>query len=334
MRRPLRTVGCLTAMLLLLIGAARAETLRVGHTLAAPVAPIFIAKEKGYFAAEGLDVELVPFDAAGPIAVALTGGSIDFALAGSTASFYSLATRGEVQIIAGAVHEMPGWHAEAVVATNKGADAGIRSLKDLSGHSIAMSQLGSSFYYALGLITDKYGIDLKSIRIVQTQANANTVTAVAGNQTDAALGTFTGFTPLLQNKMAKLLAYVGDETPWQAAFIITTTKMARERPAIVEHWLKAFRHATRDYHDAFTNAQDQREDQPAAPEILAIMTKYLHQTPDELRPSIGYIDAEGRLDVKDVERQVAWYKAQGLVKGELGADAVIASRYVIPWAAE
>lgn len=113
MRRHWRAVGFVGVMLGFL-GAAQAETLKVGHTLAAPVAPIFIAKERGYFKAERLDVELVPFDAAGPIAVALTSGSIDFALAGSTASFYSLATRGEVQIIAGAVHEMPGWHAEAV----------------------------------------------------------------------------------------------------------------------------------------------------------------------------------------------------------------------------
>jgi len=323
----------LLAAVMNLASTAGAETLKVGYPMAAPVAPIFIAKEKGYYAAEGLDVELVPFDGAGPIAVAVTSASLDFALAGCTASFFSLAGQGAIQIIAGAVHEVPGFRAAAVVATNKGFAAGVKSLKDLGGRSVAMTQIGSSFYYALGLIAGKYGIDLKSIRIVQTQANGNTVSAVAGNQIDAAVGTFTGFTPLLERDGAKLLGFVGDEVPWQFAIIITSTKMARDRPEIVEHWLNAFRHATRDYHDAFSNAAGKREDQATAPEILAIMAKYLNQTPAQIGPSVGYVDPEARLDVKDIHRQIAWLEAQGLVKGKVDADRIIASRYIRPWRA-
>jgi NitT/TauT family transport system substrate-binding protein len=325
--------GVAAAMAIALACPAQAETLKVGFPSAAPVAPIFIAKEKGYYAAEGLDVELLPFDAAGPIAVAVTSGAIDFALAGSTASFYSLAGQGAIQIIAGAVHEVPGFHAAAIVATNKGFEAGVKSLKDLGGRNIAMTQIGSSFYYALGLIAEKYGVDLKSIRIIQTQANANTVSTVAGGQVDAAVGTFTGFTPLLERHGAQLLGFVGDEAPWQFAVIITSTKTARDKPETVERWLKAFRNATRDYHDAFTNAAEQREDQASAPEILAIMSKYLNQTPEQIRPSIGFVDAEARLDVKDIHRQVRWLEAQGLVKSKVDADAIIASRYILPWKA-
>jgi NitT/TauT family transport system substrate-binding protein len=329
-RMPSHLLGA-AAALLLFAGMAPAETLKVGYPSAAPVAPIFIAKEKGYYAAQGLDVELVPFDAAGPIAVAVTSGSIDFALAGSTASFFSLASQGAIKIIAGAVHEVPGFHAEAVVASNKGYDAGVTSLKDLGGRTIATTQLGSSFYYALGLVTEKYGIDIKSIRIIQTQANGNTVSAIAGGQADAAVGTFTGFNPLIERGSAKLLGYIGDEAPWQIAFIITSTKMARDNPDTVERWLKAFRNAAHDYHDAFTDAQGQRADQPTAPAIIAIMAKYLNQTPAQIGPSIGYVDPDGRLDVKDVERQIAWFRAQGLVKGSFDADAIIASRYILPW---
>jgi NitT/TauT family transport system substrate-binding protein len=325
--------GIAMALVAALGCSARAETLKVGYPTAAPVAPIFIAQAKGYYAAQGLDVELVPFDAAGAIAVAVTSGALDVALAGTTAPFFNLASQGAIEIIAGAVHEVPGFHAEAVVASNKGFDAGVKTLKDLGGRSIAMTQIGSSFYYALGLIADKYGVDLKSIRIVQTQANANTVSTVAGGQVDAAVGTFTGFTPLLDRGGAKLLGYVGDEAPWQIAVIIASSKMAAEKPAIVARWLTAFRAAAKDYHDAFTNAQGQREDQPTAPAILAIMAKYLNQTPDQIRPSIGYVDPEARLDVDDIGRQIAWYEAQGLVKGNADAASIVAMRYVRPWPA-
>jgi NitT/TauT family transport system substrate-binding protein len=305
--------------------------LKVGFPTAAPVAPIFIAQEKGYYAAEGLDVELVPFDAAGPIPVAITSGSVDIALAGSTASFFSLASQGAVKIIAGAVHEVPGFHAEAIVATNKGYEAGVKSLKDLGGHSLATTTIGSSFYYALGLVTEKYNIDLKSLRIVQTQQNANTVSAVAGDQVDFAVGTFTGFTPLIHEGKAKLLAYIGDEVPWQIAYLLTSAKLADTQPETVEHWLAAYRHAARDYHDAFTNAQGAREDQATAPEILAIMEKYLKQSAERLEANIGYVDPEGRLDVPDVHHQAEWFAAQGLVKGKPDADKIIVSRYIRPW---
>jgi NitT/TauT family transport system substrate-binding protein len=310
---------------------AHADKLKVGYPTAAPVAPIFIAYEKGYYKAEGLDVELVPFDAAGPIPVAITSGSVDIALAGSTASFFSLASQGAVKIIAGAVHEVPGFHAEAIVATNKGYAAGVKSLKDLGGRSVATTAIGSSFYYALGLVAEKYKLDMKSLRIIQTQQNANTVSAVAGDQVDFAVGTFTGFTPLIHENKAKLLAYIGDEVPWQIAYLLTSAKLADTQPKTVEHWLAAYRHAARDYHDAFTNAQGAREDQATAPEILAIMEKYLKQSAERLEHSIGYVDPEGRLDVPDVHHQAEWFAAQGLVKGKPDPDKIIASRYIRPW---
>jgi hypothetical protein len=50
--------------------------------------------------------------------------------------------------------------------------------------------------------------------------------------------------------------------------------MTDSRPETVEHWLAAYRHAARDYRNAFTNAKGQREDLAGAPAILAIMEKY------------------------------------------------------------
>jgi hypothetical protein len=45
---------------------------------------------------------------------------------------------------------------------------------------------------------------------------------------------------------------------------------------------------------------------------------------------IGYDDPEGRLDVKDILRQVAWFRSQGLVKGEFDGESVIDQRYAVP----
>ncbi len=309
---------------------ARAESIKVGFVRTPPAAPVFIAKDKGYFAAEGLDVELVPFDAAEPISVAVVSGSLDISLNGFSAAFFNLAGQGALRVIAGGVHEHPGFNSGTFVASNRAFAAGLKSLKDLGGHSIAITQIGSALHYSTGLIAEKYGIDLKTIRFVATQANGNSASAVAGGSVDAALGPGNYFTPFLQRGDIKLLGYVGDETPWQLGMVITSTHTANERSGVVEAFLRAYRQGTKLYHDAFTGPDGRRQDGPEAPELLALMSKYIGQPAAQLRPAIGYDDAEGRLDVKDVLHQIAWYRAQGFLKTDVDGNALIDSRYVIP----
>ena len=106
------------------------------------------------------------------------------------------------------------------------------------------------------------------------------------------------------------------------------------RPAgwcdLIARFYRAFRKGLSDYHDAFTAPDGSRKDMAGAPELLAIMAKYIGQTPDQLRSAVGYVDRDGRLDVKDIERQVAWFKSQGLLKDSVDADTIIDRRYIIP----
>jgi NitT/TauT family transport system substrate-binding protein len=69
---------------------------------------------------------------------------------------------------------------------------------------------------------------------------------------------------------------------------------------------------------------------PNAAELLPVVAKAAGQNPQEAGASLPYIDPEGRLDVKDVLRQLAWYRAQGLVKGAATGDEIVDSRYVVP----
>jgi NitT/TauT family transport system substrate-binding protein len=82
--------------------AAGAESIKVGLLPISGSAPVFIAEEKGYFTAEGLDVQIVNFDAAQPTAVATVSGDIDFGVAGLSSALYTLCGEGALRIIAGA----------------------------------------------------------------------------------------------------------------------------------------------------------------------------------------------------------------------------------------
>ena len=307
-----------------------AETVKIGVSKLASCAPIAIAMAKGYFTAEGLTPEFVYFDAQQPIAVAVTSGDIDFGDAAETAALYSLAGQGSLRIIGGGGSDAPTFHYLGILASNHAYESGLTSPKALSGHSFALTQMGTGLQYSLDLIAEKYGIDLKTISLLPLQSNANIASALAGGRADSAIFSSTGALPLIKRGDAKLLGWVGDETGRRQAYLVfTSRKLADQRHDTVERFMRVLRKGSRDYHDAFTNKDEKRQDEPTAPETLAIIAKYLGQPVDLVKLGLPYIDNNARLDVKDVRHQIEWYKSQGLLKGDIDADTIIDKRYAI-----
>jgi len=311
-----------------------AEAVKIGILRVAGAGPLYIAHERGYFAAEGLSDSFVYFDASQPIAVATVSGDIDFGVTPATAGFYSLAGQGVLRIISGSISEAPTFHANTIVASNAAYAAGLHSLKDIGGHAVGTNQIGSAPHYALGLIAEHFGIDLKTVRVVPLQSNPNQVSAMIGGQIDVSMTPSTYVMPAIQNGQGKLLGFVGDVTPWQLGTTFTATKMANEHRNTVERFLRAMIKGTHDYHDAFTGPGEKRMDMPSAPAILAIIAKYVDQPIEQLKESVSYTDPDARLDYKDILHQLAWYQSQGMVKETVNGDEIIDKRYAMPMPAK
>jgi NitT/TauT family transport system substrate-binding protein len=309
---------------------ASAERLKIGLIKIGTGGPMFVAQEKGYFAAEGLAAEFVYFDSAPPIAVATVSGDVDVGLAGLTAGFYSLAGQGALRIIAAANREAPGFHFVAYVASNRAFDAGLKSPRDFAGHAIAVPQIGSANHYNVSLLAEKYSFDLKNLRLLALQSLPNVATALAGGQADAGPLNATMAMPLAQRGEAKIIGWVGDETPWQFGAVWTSRKSADERGETIARFLRAYKRGARDYHDAFSAPDGKRADGPTAAGIAAIIAKHLGEPLAEAAQDVVYVDAEARLDVDDVLHQIDWYRAQNMIKGPVDGNAIIDKRYVVP----
>lgn len=308
-----------------------ADPIKIGTLKVTGAAALLIAQDKGYFAEAGVPAELVYFDASQPIAVAVASGAVQFGITGFTAGFYSLAGQGALKVIAGGYsREMPGFHNLAYIASTKAFEHGLKGITDLPGHSVAISQVGSPPHYALGLLIEKYRWDPRAIRILPLQSIPNMVSAVQGGQADAAVLTAGASLPLVGRKAAKLLGWVGDETPWELGAVFTSTVIANTRPDMVQHFLLALREGARDCHEAFADKPGKGRDSAASAEALAVITKYTGLTLEAARTSMPYCDAEARLDVGDVKRQVAWYQNQGMLERKVTADAILDPRYVKP----
>jgi NitT/TauT family transport system substrate-binding protein len=318
-----RLVGHLVLAGLLWASAAQAaEPLRLGllHTLSP--APFYIAQERGYFRDEGLDVTFRFFEAAQPIAAAAVSGDIDVGVTALTGGFFNLAEKGTLKVIGGALHEEKGYEGSAILASDKAYDGGLTSVDKLAGHSFAITQYGSSFHYMVGRIAEAKGFDIKSVTLRPVQQIANMVAAVSTSQVDATIAIASVAKPLAASGQAHILAWAGDIVPYQITAVFTTPAMIAGKPDLLRHFAAAYQRGVADYREAFL-----RLDAAGRPIVdakteaaIPLLTKYVFTGDPEARRKIlegvGYYDAGGALDVKDVLDQVQWFKAQGLVKGD------------------
>jgi NitT/TauT family transport system substrate-binding protein len=328
------TLGMLLAGLLWASAAHASEPLRLGllHTLSP--APFYIAQERGYFRDEGVDVTFRFFEAAQPIAAAAVAGDVDVGVTALTGGFFNLAEKGTLKVIGGGLHEQKGYEGTAILASNKAFADGLTSVDKLGGHSVAITQYGSSFHYMVGRIAEAKGFDIKSVTLRPVQQVGNMVAAVASGQVDATIAIASVAKPLAASGQAHIIGWAGDTVPYQITAVFTTPAMIADKPELLKHFAAAYQRGVADYREAFLRLDPKGHPVVDAKTeaVIPLLTKYVFtgdpKARDKILQGVGYYDAGGALDVADVLDQVRWFKAQGLVKGEGDPAAMLDTRFL------
>jgi len=308
---------------------AGGKPLKVGVLKLTSSAPIFVGVEKGFFKEFGVEPELVYFQAAAPIATALAAGQLDVGATGLTAALYNIVLGGEkLWIVADKGREWPGYPLVAIVVQKEAWDGGLRSIKDLKGKRIGVTQLGSTFHYHIGNILEKEGLHLSDVKIVPLQAMPATVEALKGKQVDAILvpQPFPGAAEA--QGFGKILAWAGDLYPWQIATVFYSDKLATDRARAVA-FMKGYVKASRYYFDAALVQKDGHAAHGANyDEVVEITAKYTGARPEIIKLGFPFQDRNGRLLVPDIERQMSWWVANGFMKKTLPLKAVVDTSFV------
>jgi len=183
MKKLLATV----CMVIFLLGSAAGafaahDVVKIGYLRIVVSFPTYVAQEKGFFAEEGLEVELIPFNSGSAIIDALVAGRIDANCGSATTGHWFVAQaapdRFKIFLINGSKANKEN-NAFSVVVKK---DSPIKDLKDLKGKKVGHYPGPASVELARAVIRTQ--IDPEEV-IFTAAPPSNIVSALAAGQLDA-----------------------------------------------------------------------------------------------------------------------------------------------------
>lgn len=149
--------------------AAHAQTptkLKLGYLPVVIYAPIFVGIERGYFAAEGIEIELVSLPSGGADSIVqLAAGNFDLAVTGAGAALWNALAQGlGVKIIAPLHTERPPLATPLVISAARVDE--IKRVADLKGKKIAVNGVGSAIEYWVYSALKRDGLSIADVELV------------------------------------------------------------------------------------------------------------------------------------------------------------------------
>ena len=281
-------------------------------------APLFIAMDKGFFAEEGIEIEPQWFDAAHPIAVSTASSKVDVGATGITASLYNMAANGQkLGIVADKGREQKGYSSSALLVTTDNYNAGVKSLKDLKGKRIGITQKGSTFHYMLGRMLETQGMSLNDVEIVPLSKLSAVMAALESKQIDGCILNEPNITKVQKAGYGKLVVQVGDVIPYQTSAIFYSPDFMKNKDAAVR-FMRAYNKACNYYYEAAVEKKDTKK----LEEVVNIVAKYVKAPAEDIKAGLPYIDKDGKLLVSDIATQIKWYTDNKMISGKLDAKDV------------
>ena len=134
------TVGVASMSLMRDVGWAQAKA-KLGYMRIVDNAAMFMAMEKGFFKAEGIELETAPLAGGAPIVNGVTSGDLQFGWS-NVISLYQAHVEGfDFKLIAGGATNVRGANESHAIIVGK--DSSIKSAKDLEGKTVAVNTLNN-----------------------------------------------------------------------------------------------------------------------------------------------------------------------------------------------
>jgi len=288
-------------------------------------AAMFIAKERGYFVDEGINVVINPFKASGAKMVPfLATGQLYVAGGNVNAGMYNaIAQDIPIKIVSDKGTVSPGHGYLALIVRKDHVDDGrYRTLKDLKGMTLAVTAKGVSQQIVIEKYLHKAGLTSKDIKLV-TLAYSDMNIALANKSIDATVQIEPFVAAAVKNKFAVRVA--GDDEIYpnqQSAVIYYSPVFMEKHPKQAQGFMNAYVRGLRDYNDAFEKGRDKQA-------IIDILTRYTRIKDPAIYQAVVPVglSPDGLVNTPSLKTDAQWYFQQGYLKAMPDIDGIVDLRY-------
>ncbi len=169
----------------------------VGSEHALVYLPWDAAKALGYFDAEGLDVELTYTKGGSEAATALASGTCEYS-GNAIDHAIAAAERGKSLVMISDFMNQPG----IAIVVRPGDREKYKTFADFKGKTIGVTSIGSATHVLVMWMAHRAGLGKDDVKVVGVGGGSTMISAVVGNQVDAALGNDPYVTTLLKTNRA------------------------------------------------------------------------------------------------------------------------------------
>lgn len=330
--RVFRSVLCALVVALAPFGVARADapaTVRIGILASATDAPLWLADSLGYFRAEGLTVQFVNFNSGEAMVAPLSTGQLDVGAGSPAASLYNAVARGVgVRIVANLGTDAPGYGFEQIVVRTALVKSGrYTSPKDLKGMTIATNAHGSPSSPQLARFLGKYSLregDIKHVFIPYPEQ----VAALANGAVDV-------ITPIEPFATRAISSGIGTKIEGNDVFypnqeissLMYGVEFMTHRRDVAQRFMRAYLRGVRYYDAALVNG---KLGGPNADEVVKVVSRESPiKDPAMLRTIVPpATNPNGEVNVASLREDLAYFKKEGLIEGNVTADQVVDLSFV------
>lgn len=253
--------------------------------------PFFLAVEQGYFADQGLQVELQRVRNSDEMLAPMGTGQIDFTnVAVSTGFFNAMQQKLDIRVVGGAAGwQAPDQSASVLLVSKALVDNGeVSALAELKGRKIAINLRGSTLEYVLMRGLEQVGLTLADVELV-TIPGPEMQAALANAAVDAAMIGSLNALPMIRNGVAVQLLADHDILPSGQGTVLAFGQRLLQsgNREVAVRLLMA-------YFQAVSDLLDRGWDDP---EVVRVIEKYTEMAPAAILASPKpYLSSDGVLN--------------------------------------
>jgi NitT/TauT family transport system substrate-binding protein len=285
----------------------------------------FIALDQGYFAEQGMDLELIRFDSAVNMVAPLGAGQLDVASGAIGAGLWNAVARGvDVKVVADGGHTETGYPQQELIVRKQLMDSGkVKSVADLRGMKVGMSVRGSSVEYAIFKMLQKGGLTMNDIDAIEMPPTEFAI-AMTNGKVDAAAAIQPSITQLLTEGIGAHLMYDYDAAnDNQSLALLYGPQFAASDLAVP--FMTAYLKGVRVYDDAFQKKLPEARDKAFNAVIKYGPVK--DRSVYEKYTSFFLIDPDGKLRLQSLNDQQEFFLTTGRQTTKLDFSKVVDTRF-------